>query len=513
MKRLTGLAVFVFLAISAIASAEIRLAAVISDGMVLQQKTSVPIWGWGLAGEKVTVKCGWGGDVLATTVGDDGKWKVKINTPKAGGPYQIRICGDNQRVLEDVLIGEVWVCSGQSNMLFALRKSKGGKDQAAKANYSKIRFFEVGRAISDEPLENSNGSQWKVCTQETAADFSAVGYFFGKRLHEKLDVPVGLIEADWGGTPAEAWTPMEMLKSEAEFETIFKMWQDWEASSSKDKKDYDSRLKEWEQAVAAAKNDGRDVPKKPSEPRSIYILRRPHRRPAVLYNGMIAPVVPYGIKGVIWYQGESNRDQPYLYRKLLGTMIEGWRNAWDQGDFPFYYVQIAPFGYSNGEAAVLIREAQLMTMSIPNTGMAVTMDLGNPRDIHPIDKKPVGERLALWALAKDYGFKGVVHSGPIYRSAEGENGKIRLKFDHADSGLVIKDATAGNFIIAGADRRFVEAKAVVDGDTILVANEKVTDPVAMRYCWGAANEGTLFNKEGLPASSFRTDDWGIREKY
>ena len=456
--------------------ADVKVPSVISDNMVLQQKRKIKLWGWADPGEKIKVKASW--QILfgkSTKADKDGKWKTAIKTPKAGGPYTITIQGDNKITLNNILVGEVWICSGQSNMEMGMTQINNTSEEIAQADYPNIRLFNVTNAISAEPLEDVTGS-WLLCTPEAVTNhgeyggFSAAAYYFGRRLHKELNVPIGLLNNDWGGTPAEAWTSGRMLLTMPDFAEQVRQ------ISNKD------ALEKTQPAVIDA------------------------HTPTSLYNAMIHPLTPFAIKGAIWYQGESNAGAPTQYQMLFPAMIKSWRDVWGLGDFPFYYVQIAPFNYGEINSAYL-REAQFMTLSTPNVGMAVTMDISNIHDIHPKNKKEVGERLALWALAKDYDQKDLVYSGPVYRSMEIEGNKIRLSFDHIGSGLMAKGGALTHFKIAGVDKNFVDAAATIDGDTIVVSSVKIANPTAVRFAFSNNDEPNLYNKEGLPASSFRTDKW------
>ena len=489
---------------------DVRLPAVISDNMVIQQGMKAPIWGWAEPGEKVTVKTSWPETITSSfersyrcTTDKNGEWMVKINPPEgAGGPYKMTISGNNTITIRNILVGEVWICSGQSNMEWRVERSANPEHEIASADYPNIRLFKVEKTFSDAPQEDCNGT-WSSCQPETVRGFSAVAYYFGRSLHRKLDVPVGLIRTCWGGTPAEAWTRYEVLAGDADFKPIVgrfeKAWNDHLQKMD----NYSGELASWLSAAKQAQKGCGATPVEPEKPGS------PRRQgaPSQLYNAMIAPLIPYGIRGGIWYQGESNVKRAYQYRRLFPAMIENWRKDWGQGDFPFYYVQIAPFKYGQQFAGVELREAQLMALALPHTGMVVTSDIGNIEDIHPKNKQDVGKRLALWALAKTYGRKGVVCSGPIYKSMKVEGNTVRLFFDYVGGGLAIRGGGPADFVIAGADRNFVEAKAEIEGDTIVVSADEVKRPVAARYAWGNTAGASLFNKEGLPASSFRTDDW------
>lgn len=502
IKRLIALVGLVALFASA-AAANVKLPAICGDNMVLQRQSEVAIWGWADPGEEVTVSACWKASAK-TKAGTDGKWSVKIKTPKAAGPHELTIKGKNTITLKNVLLGEVWVCSGQSNMQWGMRSSENAEADIAAAKYPKIRLFTVQRTIAAEPQEDCVGS-WSECSPETVANFSAVGYFFGKHLFDEINVPIGLISTNWGGTLAEAWTRREILEADKDFKPIVDRFEANKKNLPEALKKYEVQLKNWQEKVKKAKAEGKKPPKGrgPRKPAA-----RNQNSPSSLYNGMIAPIIPFGIKGAIWYQGESNVSRAYQYRKLFPAMITNWRNDWGVGDFPFYYVQIAPFNYGGNKASEELREAQTLSLSLKNTGMAVTSDIGNIKNIHPKNKLDVGKRLALWALAKDYGKKGIVYSGPIYKSMKVEGDKIRISFDYTGSGLKTMDGKeVSHLTIAGADKNFVEAKGVIEGNTLVVSNDVVKKPVAVRFGWSNTDEPNLANKEGLPASCFRTDDW------
>jgi sialate O-acetylesterase len=487
MARSRAILLVALLLPPAAAQVQIRLPAVIGDGMVLQRESEVWIWGWTEPGEIVHVRANWpNGPVGGARSEEDGVWRFPLSTPPAGGPYTITLTDFEGRSVElnDVLVGEVWLCSGQSNMEMPVgdvgggyRGVKNSAQELAAANHPRIRLFNVVNATSMVPLRDCKGS-WRSCSPESVREFSGTAYFFGRALHEALDVPIGLIEADWGGTPADAWTSEQGLRAIP---------------------DYAESVAELAQARAEAAS---------SRPAS-----RPAPKPGtpgVLFNGMIAPLVPYSIRGAIWYQGESNRARAARYRLLFPAMIADWRRAFGRGDFPFYFVQIAPFDYKDPpERSTALREAQLATLAVPNTGMVVTTDIGNPTDIHPANKQEVGRRLSLWALAKTYGRTNVVCSGPLYRSMKVEGGAIRVSFDYAGGGLTSGGKPLTHFEIAGDDRKFVPAEASIDGATVLVSSPAVAHPVAVRFASGNAPEPNLANQEGLPASPFRTDDWPL----
>ena len=497
--------------------ADVRLPAVISDNMVLQNKMKAKIWGWAEPGEEIMVSVSWHSMKWAVTADKDGKWMFRMAPPKVGGPYKMVISGKNEITIENILVGEVWVASGQSNMQMSIARTEscsyGGvldyANEIAAADYPDIRLFTVERRTAQQPQDDCEGN-WTSCSPESVGDFSATAYFFGKELHKELDVPIGLIHTSWGGTPAEAWTRKEILETDSDFAPIVQRYSDAVEQYPKNKKEYEQKVNEWKQAVAEAEAEGKKPPRKPREP-----YGPGHKNsPAGLYNAMIAPLIPYGIKGAIWYQGESNASRAYQYRKLFPTMINNWRDDWGQGSFPFLFVQLANYKAVNSEPSesdwAELREAQLMTLSQPNTGMAVIIDIGDANNIHPKNKQDVGRRLALWALAKTYG-KRVVYFGPLYKSMEVNGNKIILHFDHIGGGLVAggdpDQSGLEGFAIAGVDRKFVWADAEVDGDTVVVSSDKVAQPVAVRYAWADNPVCNIFNKEGLPACPFRTDDW------
>ncbi|MHC5023164.1 MAG: sialate O-acetylesterase [Planctomycetota bacterium] len=641
----------ILLLVAALASpvaADVSLPAVIADHMVLQQQTDVAVWGWAAPGETVSVQAAWQNDAARTVADERGRWLVRIPTPAAGGPHTLTISGHNTIVIRDILVGEVWLASGQSNMempLANIRPGYTGVDDAEQeisaATFPRIRLFTVENTRAATPRRDLRG-RWAPCSPESARTFSATAYFFGRELHQSLDVPIGLISADWGGTVAQAWMSadglapfpgfqpdLERLEAVADptrrgryvREAQSHWWDrlgttadidpgwagidfddtDWalidlpatlagdglesfdgvvffrravdlpESWSGRPATldlgpidDYDDtwvngRLVGWEHepnrwnrarrydVPAGVLRSGRNVvavrmldtggaagingepemlrlavADQPPAPlagswrylRGASMSRlspRPQgaeihpNTPTVLYNGMIAPLVPYTIRGVIWYQGESNRRNAALYQSLFPALIRNWRETWGQGDFPFYYVQIAPFNYGGdaGETAAL-RQAQTLALRTPNTGMAVTLDIGDPNDIHPTNKQAVGHRLALWALARTYGHAELVFSGPILESLRIDGGTIRIRFEHRGGGLVLRDVANNPFEVAGADGRFVPAAAALDGDTLLLSSPAVSEPRQARYAWSAAPEAALFNREGLPAAPFQT---------
>jgi len=476
MQKLNYLLVFALLFLTGVclpsqASASIKLPSLIGNNMVLQQNAVINVWGWADAGEVISIQASWLNTVSGSVITNaEGKWKTTVKTPQAGGPYKMIISGrDYSITIENIMIGEVWVCSGQSNMDFTLRNLGGWGFYPPEVrndvkNYPGVRLFTVQKDTSSIPLNNCKGS-WKTADTNTVNDFSATAWFFGSYLSKKLDVPVGLIVSAWGGTPAEVWTPVDDIKAVPDLGFYLKHYNGTQ----------------WWPGTAG-----------------------------VLYNSMINPLLNYTIKGAIWYQGESNRMDAKLYPTLMNTLITSWRKNWGEGDFPFYFVQIAPFTYSEPYSGALLREAQLKSLSTANTGMAVTLDLVDDiADIHPRNKLDVGKRLAFWALNKTYGKSEGSFSGPIYKEFKIENGSIIIEFLHADAGLTLSKTGKNNFSIAGADHVFYPAVVKIEGNLLVVSSTKVKQPVAARYAFTNTSEATLFNGAGLPASSFRTDNWDI----
>lgn len=494
-----SLAVFVALGATAV-RAEVRLPALFSDNMVLQREKPVAVWGWADTGEKITVKLG---RSEATTEARDGKWRVDLPKMKAGGPHTLTVSGANSLTRTNVLLGEVWICSGQSNMEWPMvRTFEHGKAVQASKN-SKIRLFTVPKLKANEPVEDIKSS-WVFCEPGAVSNFSAVAYYFGRDLQKELDVPVGLIHTSWGGSPAEVWMREETLAENPVYKTEIL------EEFSEQLKRYEDELAKWEQEKVELEREGKKITR-----------NRPNLgwRPTELYNGMIAPLVPFAIRGAIWYQGESNAGRAYQYRSLFADMISNWRLDFGQGDFPFLLVQLAPWDKNRrrelaeitkapGESDwAELREAQLLaTKILPNVGMAVITDVGDKDDIHPTKKEPVGARLALAARGVAYG-EDVTYSGPIYRSLVIEGPRAIVSFDHTGRGLAAKGDELKGFAIAGADRKFVWADAEIKGDTVIVSSPEVAHPVAVRYGWADFPVVNLFNKSGLPASPFRTDNF------
>jgi sialate O-acetylesterase len=496
-----------FLIVATPVVADVRLPAMFTDNMVLQRDMAVPVWGWADAGEKVTVKVP--GQIQTALPGEGGKWMVKLAPLPTGGPITVTVSGKNTITLENVLVGEVWVCSGQSNMQLPVMRCNDAKEEIAAANYPQIRLLSVPIRGTQEPQSDFEG-KWVACNPETVGDFSAAAYFFGRELYQKLNVPIGLIHCSWGGSSCEAWVKRSLLEADPQYKEMLATW-DRDCANfdlQKVKATFEAQKAKWAKDVAAAKAAGKESPKGPRNPGDI---RTGQHRPANLYNGMLMSVMPYAMRGVIWYQGEANSARAYQYRSLFPLMIKNWRDDWKQGDFPFYFVQLANFMAAKPEpsesAWAELREAQSMTLQVPHTGQAVIIDIGEANDIHPKNKQEVGKRLALWALAKDYG-KEVVYCSPMFKSMACRGSELVLQFDHLGGGLVAKDGPlVKGFAVAGADHKFVWAEAKIVGDTVVVSSPQVPQPAAVRYAWADNPERNLYSKAGLPVCPFRSDDW------
>ena len=652
MLKKTGLFACVLLATLCV-RAHPHLPRLFGDNMVLQRDKPVAVWGWADGGEKITVQ--FNRQSKTTKADKRGHWMIHLDAESAGGPFQLTVKGKSSVTMSNVLVGEVWICSGQSNMEMPIEgwgKINNYQAEIADADYPSIRHFKVPNTVSAVPKDTLSGGDWKVCSRETAGEFSATAYFFARELYRKLHVPIGLINTSWGGTHVETWTSRGAFEKSGEFKTMIASWpsgSDPAAADSQRKEDLrkvvaglqgglpaageEGQYKNesytgdthwasmklpglWEQAGLGLENlDGvvwfrktievsADDAGKPAildlakiddaddtyvngvkvgstqgyndvrhytipagvlkagknvlairvldtsggggiygEPGELTItiagkayslagnwLFRivsfsfnrtvgPNNAPTLLFNAMINPLIPYTIKGAIWYQGETNAGRAWQYRKAFPLLITDWRERWGLGDFPFYFVELSSWNANNGNSVqgsswAELREAQAMTLSLPNTGMAVTTDIGNATDIHPKDKQDVGWRLAAIALNNCYGQQGE-YSGPVYQSMKAEGARIVLTFTHVGAGLTARDKYGylKGFEIAGADQQWHYARAVVEGNQVVVWQDGVAAPVAVRYGWADdAGEGNFFNKEGFPASPFRTDSWkGITE--
>lgn len=455
--------------------AEVKPASIFTDHMVLQQQSDVALWGWAKAETVVKVNTSWNHKTYKVKSDANGKWRLNVSTPKAGGPYEISLSDGQRLILKDILIGEVWFCGGQSNMEMPMKGFKsqpiaGSNEAILKSANAKIRLYTVPRSSVTKKQENSKPSDWKVAGPESVANFGATAYYFGQLLSEMLQVPVGIINDSYGGSSIEAWMSTEVLESFPEIK----------------------------------------IPAKGSP------IKEVTRTPTTLYNGMLYPVIGYGIRGAIWYQGESNCDRPEQYELLFPAMVKQWRDDWNRGEFPFYYAQIAPYNYAqlppdhNGlkHNSAFLRDAQRKSLAkIPNSGMAVLMDVGEENSIHPASKKEVGTRLAYLALAQTYEIKGFGYTSPAFETLEVMEDKAVVRFQNAANGLTTFGKEASLFEIAGADQKFYPAKAVVSGSSVTLSATQVKLPVAVRYAFKDFVTGDLFGTEGLPVSSFRTDNW------
>ena len=472
---------------------------IFGDKMVLQEQAQVSLWGHASPGTKVIAQASWSGSSKSTTADAKGEWRIKIDTPEASfNPQTLKVKSVDESIeFNQILIGQVWLCSGQSNMQFSLRNAQSGPAEIKKADFPNIRLYNGARVHSSVPLKESKGS-WQSCHPDTVAGFSAVGYFFGKELYQKINKPIGLICLSWGGTPIQAWMrPGTTDEFGAHNQYLEQHWKSKIAQYEKSNERYQAEMQRWQNEV----KHNADAPR-PEKPKPIRWQNQSH----YCYNGMIAPIVGYTLAGVIWYQGEANtpgNSFPY-YQTQFADMIRDWRKIWGQKDLPFFFVQLAASkGYGTG--VMYIRQAQTETFkNVPHTGMAVTMDIGDATDHHPKNKRDVGYRLALWAMKQCYGQNDMVPSGPIYRSKKREGNKLRLYFDYAGGGLVAKDGELTDFAVCGPDQKFHPAKAVIDGNTIVVYSEKVPEPQHASFAWCEYAEPNFYNKQGLPASPFNT---------
>jgi sialate O-acetylesterase len=487
MRRL--LAVVIVLASASLVHAEIKLSAILSDGMVVQR--GIPVHLWGMADSDETVMAEFRGEKRSAKADSLGRWNLYMSPGAAGGPFSLTISGKNTIIFKDVLVGDVWLASGQSNMEFRTQQIQNADTELRNADWPQIRVLQIEKRFSDFPLPDAVTKGWQHCSRDTVAKFSAIGFLFAREIHQREKIPVGVIDSTWGGTSIESWTSIAATGSDATLMPIVRargvrMEQHFEWQMRRD-------------AAAAAKKRGEnvaDVPWRPDPP--MWSLGE-------LYNAMIAPLTAFPIRGVIWYQGEANtrRDgAPGLYGLQLATMIADWRQHWTIGDFPFYFVQLANFRSDSTEDWPAVREGQRSALQMKNTGMVVTIDIGNPDDVHPLNKQDVSKRLALWARSQTYG-EAIEYSGPLFRQLTREGSSMRLWFDHG-SGLTAKGAALRGFEVAGTDGEYRPANAHIDGETVVVESKDVPQPGTVRYGWANSPDCNLFNKEGLPASPFQT---------
>ena len=514
---------FLFLVFISLATgllhADMTLPRVFGDNMVLQRDRPIPVWGKADPGENITVT--FADQKQATTADENGAWQVTLDSlPANKTPQSFVVSGKNKVTLENVLVGEVWLCSGQSNMEWLVEKSANPEEEKAAANFPEIRHFKVPRTSSAFPQSDVKAN-WQVCSPTTVGGFSAVAYYFARELFQKLDVPIGLLHSSWGGTSIEVWMSPESVATISELAELQAKVFSQSSLSPEGKKrheEYLAELKKWTAATEVALAKNQPVTEPPAVPWPAW----DNPQPTQLYKGMIHPLAPFAMRGAIWYQGESNGSDDAIYLNKLQALIGGWRTKWNQGEFPFYIVQLANFSKASddGKTWSKVREAQIAALtSIPNTGLAVTIDIGETKDIHPKNKQDVGKRLALWALAGPYG-KDINPSGPLYKGYSVEGSKIRISFNHAKEGLMIgkkeglaavvpeADGKIKWLEIAGEDQQFKRADAAIEGGELLVSSPEVPSPVAVRYAFKQDPAGAnLYNAEGLPASPFRTDLW------
>jgi len=496
------------------ARAELKLPAIINDHMVLQQRQADPIWGWDSPGTKVTVS--FGGQTKTAETGADGRWSVKLDPMPADATSRtMTIQGTTKREVQDVLVGEVWMCSGQSNMGFTLNGDWNGDLEGLASQLGQLRLIKVPQ-VGTQELQKDFRGEWRASSAQSAANFSAVGFFFGRYLHQILGVPVGLIDNSWGGSAAEAWVRRSTIEQDPRFALLMAntVKQEQNLLNGQVAQEEEAALAKWRTEAAAAKAEGKPAPRQPQSRRQWLTG---NARPGNIFAGVLNPTLGYGIKGVVWYQGESNAGRAWEHAQLFPFLIEQWRKEWAQGDFPFYWVQLANFMATRpepGESAwAELRETQTKTLAVPNTGQAVIIDVGEGKDIHPKNKRDVAARLVRWALVKDYGFK-LPYRSPEFKRLEVDGSKATVTLDCFGSSLRpfgVNEALG--FAVCGEDKVWHWAKGVVRGaDQVDLTSEQVAKPVAVRYAWADNPVCNLFTKDGLPVTPFRTDDFDMTTK-
>ncbi|MDD4992377.1 MAG: sialate O-acetylesterase [Paludibacter sp.] len=520
MKKNTFLLLFCLIITTSL-FADVKPAALFCEHMVLQRGVEIPVWGKAWPKESVSVSLN--GTSVTVKADASGNWMLKLPKQKAGGPYKLEIAGDNIITFNDVYVGEVWLCSGQSNMDMTVAKEdrywcgvNNEAEEVANANYPQIRVFDVDFTPSNSLKEDVVG-KWEVCSPQTVGHFSAVAYFFAREIYKKLNIPMGMVTSAFGASTAETWISKEAMEAHPNLKPLLdsyaQKWNVFTADSAMIMPKYREDVAKFKGDLAAAQAAAGDVTsKKPKAPKNPDPELDQHN-PYVCYNGMIAPLIPYAIKGALWYQGESNGPSAKNYREIMETLITDWRTRWAQGNFPFLYVQLANYGKPmtepvKHEALMTVREAQVQNLSIPNTGMAVAIENAGdqPTNIHPKNKQAIGYRLGLIARAKVYGER-VEYSGPMYKNYKIKKNTIVLTFDHVGKGLLAKDEKLTGFAICGEDKKWVFADAVIAGKKVIVSGKEVEKPVAVRYCWGVNPPASLSNKDGLWTPNFRTDNW------
>lgn len=490
--------------------ADVIPASLFTDGVVLQRDKPLPVWGSAKPGEKVAVS--FRGQTVHATAGQDGRWIVFLDAaPASADPAELRLKATNEVLVRNVVVGEVWLCSGQSNMEWPVSRAANAEREIASANFPLLRHVKIERTVAGSPAGTVNAGGWQPATPQTVGAFTAVGYFFARDILQKLQVPIGLINCSWGGTPIESWMSPAAIASDPAFGVLHERWQQTLAAYPQAKSVHDQRVAEWSKAEAAAKQNEalhkawrqqNPPPRPPRGPGDPWT-------PAGLFNGMINPLLPYALGGVLWYQGESNTDRAAEYRRLFAAMITAWRGHFAQGDFPFFWVNLANFRAPSDPTAMryaFLREAQTQVLALPNTGQALAIDIGNPDDIHPLNKQEVGRRLALLAKNRVYGFS-VDDTGPTFERAVAEGAALRVHFSNAEGGLIAREKPVQSLELAGPDRAFRPALGRIERDTLVVTSPDVRQPVAVRYAWRNAPEANLYNGAGLPAVPFRSDDW------
>jgi sialate O-acetylesterase len=528
----SSLLVLMLCGVAGRARAEITLAPLFTDRVVLQRDKVVPIWGKATAREKVTLT--FAGQTRQATPGPDGHWLVFLDPmPAQNEGGELVVTGSNNITLRDVVVGEVWLCSGQSNMEWPVSRAADAVKEIAAANFPLVRHVRIEHVVADTPAETvATGAGWQTSSPETVGGFTAVGYFFARELHQKLGVPIGLVHSSWGGTPVESWMSPAALAENPAFRTVTTRWQQTLADYDARKAAYDRELAEWTRAEAEAKaspavnptvapktKGGGPTRMDPVAAHREWLRLHPRPRsprgpgdpwtPSGLFNGMINPLLPYALRGMLWYQGESNAERAPEYHALFETMITSWRAHFAQGDLPFYWVNLANFevpGDATKRTYAFLREAQTKTLAIPNTGQALAIDIGDPKDIHPTNKQEVARRLALLAKNRVYGLT-IDDTGPVFAGATRQGAAMRVRFTHASGGLVAHDKPPQALELAGADRVFHPADGAIERDMLVVTSTRVREPLAVRYAWTNAPEANLYNGAGLPAVPFRSDDW------
>lgn len=507
--RLPALCCLAFLAAGV--RADVTLAPLFTDHAVLQRDKAVPVWGRAAAGEKVTVA--FHQQTRDAVTAADGRWIVLLDAlPADAQGADLVVTGKNTVAVHDVVVGEVWLCSGQSNMEFAVNRAANADKEIATANFPLIRHVKIERTVATAPADTVQTSGWQSASPQTVGGFTAVGYFFARDVFQKLGVPVGLVHSSWGGTPVESWMSPAALASHPAFAVVNARWEQDLSDYPVKKPAYDAKFGDWREAEAAAKAKGPAA-------HAAFLKLRPWQRaprgpgdswtPAGLFNGMINPLLPYALRGALWYQGESNADRAAEYHALFAAMITAWRQHFGQGDFPFYWVSLANYRVpddATDSTYAFLREAQTQTLELPNTGQALAIDVGNPDDIHPTDKQDVGHRLALLAKNRVYGIVGD-DTGPTFSSAVREGAALRVRLTHTAGGLVAHDKPVQSLEVADADKVFHPATARIERDTLVVSAPGVREPVAVRYAWKNSPDANLYDGAGLPAVPFRSDNW------